>query len=54
MQTFKSSSLPVGVLAVRVQDDFGDVSSELISLESKDKTYRELWRYMMIIRILSA
>ena len=50
VQTFKSSSLPVGVLAVRVQDDFGDVSSELISLESKDKTYRELWRYMMIMQ----
>lgn len=50
VQTFKSTSLPVGVLAVQVQDDFGDVSSELISLESKDKTYRELWRYMTIIQ----
>lgn len=47
--TFKSS-LPRGVVAVRVQDDFGDVSSELISLESKDKTYRELNEYMKIIK----
>lgn len=46
--TFKSS-LPVGVLALRVQDDFGDVSSELISLESRDKTYRELNDYMKTI-----
>lgn len=44
------SSLPKGVLAVRVQDDFGDVSSELISLESKDKTYRELNEYMKTIQ----
>ena len=49
IETFKSS-LPRGVLAVRVQDDFGDVSSELISLESKDKTYRELNEYMKVIK----
>ena len=49
IETFKSS-LPRGVVAVRVQDDFGDVSSELISLESKDKTYRELNEYMKIIK----
>lgn len=48
VQAFKSS-LPVGVLAVQVQDDFGDVSSELISLESNDKTYRELNEYMKTI-----
>lgn len=49
VQTFKTSNLPVGVLAVQVEDDFGDVSSELISLESKDKTYRELNDYMKTI-----
>lgn len=49
VQTFKSS-LPVGVVAVQVEDDFGDVSSELISLESSDKTYRELNDYMKIIQ----
>lgn len=50
VQTFKNSSLPKGVLAVQVQDDFGDVSSVLISLESKDKTYRELNNYMKILQ----
>ncbi|MBO1700148.1 efflux RND transporter permease subunit, partial [[Clostridium] symbiosum] len=27
-------------------DDFGDTSALLITLESEDKTYRELQRYM--------
>src|SRR5574344_1950154 len=45
VQTFKSS-LPSGVLALQVQDDFGDASSLLITMESKDKTYRELNDYM--------
>ena len=49
VQTFKASNLPAGVIALRVQDDFGDVSSELISLESKDKTYRELNDYMKTV-----
>lgn len=49
VQTFKTSNLPAGVIALRVQDDFGDVSSELISLESKDKTYRELNDYMKTV-----
>lgn len=49
VQTFKTSHLPAGVIALRVQDDFGDVSSELISLESKDKTYRELNDYMKTV-----
>ena len=49
VQAFKTAHLPVGVLTVQVQDDFGDVSSELISLESKDKTYRELNDYMKTI-----
>lgn len=45
MQQFKVS-LPTGVLAVQVQDDFGDASSLLVTMESKDKTYRELNDYM--------
>ncbi|MCH3981354.1 MAG: efflux RND transporter permease subunit [Prevotella sp.] len=40
------SSLPMGVVAVQVQDDFGDTSALLITMESKDKTYRELKAYM--------
>ena len=40
------SSLPSNVLAVMVQDDFGDTSALLITMESEDKTYRELDNYM--------
>ena len=40
------SSLPSNVLAVMVQDDFGDTSALLITMESEDKTYRELDDYM--------
>jgi len=36
------AQLPAGVLAVQVQDDFGDTSALLITLESEQKTYREL------------
>ena len=39
------SSLPTGVLAVIANDNFGDVSSLLITMESDDKTYRELDSY---------
>jgi multidrug efflux pump subunit AcrB len=39
------SSLPSGVLAVIANDNFGDVSSLLITMESDDKTYRELDSY---------
>jgi multidrug efflux pump subunit AcrB len=39
------SSLPSGVLAVVVNDNFGDVASVLISIEAEDKTYRELDGY---------
>jgi multidrug efflux pump subunit AcrB len=39
------SSLPTGVLAVIANDNFGDVSSLLITMESDDKTYRELDNY---------
>jgi multidrug efflux pump subunit AcrB len=38
--------LPSGVLAVIANDDFGDTSALLISLESTDKTYRELETYL--------
>jgi multidrug efflux pump len=40
------SSLPRGVLALMVKDDFGDTSALLITMESKDKTYHELHDYM--------
>lgn len=40
------SSLPNEVLAVQVMDDFGDTSALLITMESDDKTYRELDDYM--------
>lgn len=45
IQQFKTS-LPGGVAAIVVKDDFGDASSLLITLESEDKTYRELDDYM--------
>ena len=45
VQQFKLS-LPSGVLALQVQDDFGDASSLLITMESNQKTYRELSTYM--------
>lgn len=45
LQNFKSQ-LPSGVLAVIANDDFGDTSALLITLESEDKTYRELEKYM--------
>jgi multidrug efflux pump subunit AcrB len=45
LNLFKSSSLPSEVLAVIANDNFGDVASVLISLESEDKTYRELDGY---------
>ena len=44
INTFKSS-LPSGVLAVIANDNFADVASILITLESDDKTYRELDGY---------
>lgn len=44
------SSLPSGVVAIKVMDDFGDTSALLISLESEDKTYRELKDYMDLLQ----
>ncbi|MBO4402156.1 MAG: efflux RND transporter permease subunit, partial [Bacteroidales bacterium] len=45
LKDFKHS-LPAGVLAVVVNDDFGNTSSLLITIQSKDKTYKELHSYM--------
>lgn len=38
--------LPAGVLALQVNEDFGDTSSFLVTLESEDKSYRELEDYL--------
>lgn len=40
------AQLPSSVLGVRVMDDFGDTSAMLLTMESEDKTYRELDDYM--------
>ncbi len=40
------AKLPPGVLAVEVISNFGDTSALLITMESEDKTYRELGTYM--------
>ena len=40
------AQLPKSVLGVQVMDDFGDTSALLITMESEDKTYRELNDYM--------
>lgn len=45
VQDFKAQ-LPAGVLALMVNDDFGDTSALLITLESQDKTFRELEKYL--------
>lgn len=44
--SFFKLSLPRGVLAVVANDDFGDSAALLVTLESNDKTYRELHGYM--------
>ncbi len=44
LNTFKSS-LPSGVLAVLVNDDFGNTSALLIAVESSQRSYRELKQY---------
>lgn len=43
---FFKSSLPAGVVAVLVMDDFGDASAILLTLESENKTYREMSEYL--------
>ena len=40
------AQLPQNVVAVMVMDDFGDTSALLISIESDEKTYRELDDYV--------
>lgn len=45
VSVFKAQ-LPSNVLALQVIDDFGDTSALLITMESEDKTYRELDHYM--------
>lgn len=49
ISVFKSQ-LPGNVLAVQVMDDFGDTSALLITMESEDKTYRELNDYMDLLQ----
>ena len=44
LTTFKSS-LPSGVLALVVNDDFGNTSALLIAIESSQRSYRELQHY---------
>lgn len=44
INNFKSS-LPSGVLAVVVNDDFGETSALLLALESEHRSYRELQKY---------
>ena len=44
--TLFKQQLPAGVLALIANDDFGDTSALLITLESNDKTYRELENYL--------
>lgn len=39
-------TLPAGVLGVEVMSNFGDTSALLITMQSDDKTYRELKGYM--------
>lgn len=45
LKDFKAA-LPPGVLAISVNDDFGNTTSLLITLSSADKNYRELGTYM--------
>ena len=44
LNTFKSQ-LPGGVMALIVQDDFGDTSALLLTIESNERSYRELQGY---------
>lgn len=44
------AQLPSNVMALVVQDDFGDTSALLITMESEDKTYRELDGYMDLLQ----
>ena len=45
LQLFKKTSLPAGVLEIVVVDDFGNTSSMLLTVESPERTPRELENY---------
>ncbi len=45
LQLFKKTSLPAGVLEIVVVDDFGNTSSMLLTVESPERTPRELEDY---------
>lgn len=49
LSAFKSQ-LPAGVLALQAMDDFADTSALLITVESKEKTYKELRTYLDDLR----
>ena len=48
LNLFKSS-LPSGVMALIANDNFGDAAAILVTLESDDKTYREMDGYLDIL-----
>lgn len=45
LNTFKTMSLPSGVAALIVNDDFGSASALLIAIESDSRSYRDLKKY---------
>jgi len=45
LQLFKKTSLPAGVLEIVVVDDFGNTASMLLTVESPERTPRELEHY---------
>ncbi|MBQ6071727.1 MAG: efflux RND transporter permease subunit [Bacteroidales bacterium] len=45
LQLFKKTSLPAGVLEIVVVDDFGNTSSMLLTVDSPERTPRELESY---------
>ncbi|MCM1291962.1 MAG: efflux RND transporter permease subunit [Bacteroides sp.] len=46
----EKAKLPAGVLAVETISDFGNTSALLLTMQGKDKTYRELRDYMNQLR----
>ena len=49
LKDFKAQ-LPAGVLAIVVVDDFGSTSSLLVTMDSEEKTYREMEGYMELLK----
>lgn len=49
LKDFKAQ-LPMGMVALVVVDDFGNTSSLLVTMDSKDKSYREMERYMDLLK----